>query len=285
MRSGFALAAFRKQIEFVLATLLAAGVFGAAANARSIVIDNFTEEVWGDANDGQAVALPFAVDYGSGQQSSVTVQVPDLYSTDADGLAFAAVGLTFTGSPSDALFATFLGGGPPLQVPVVMLSNETEVSRPSNPVDQASNFKFGNMLADMAPPPPGSPQCDAVGISTYCYGPYSSSVMFQFIDLSSTGTAGDFELVLECGALCRNIGFNLAGLSFSADDFDPAAPPSQLVDYSLGTSFGPLHPGTFDFVFRSAALPEPATWGSMLIGFALAGAVLRRQRKPGLLAS
>jgi hypothetical protein len=106
------------------------------------------------------------------------------------------------------------------------------------------------------------------------------SVMFQFTDLSSSGNPGDFELILTCGELCGNIGFNLAGQSFSADDFNPNAPlPPNLVSYSLGDQNELFHPGTWDFIFRNAALPEPSTWASMLLGFGLLGCALRRQRR------
>ena len=250
-----------------------------SAQARSIVIDINTSEVWSDADEGNAVQLPFPVDYGAGPQSSVTVHLPTSFSTIIDGLNFAVVGLTFTNSPADNLFATVDGGAFGVDVPGLRLSNETETSRPTDPVDDASIFDFGNVVQASMPPPPfgASAGCDVVGISMSCYGPMEDSAVFHFIDLSSIGKPGDFELVLACSDLCGNIGFNLAGLSFSADDFDPTQAPTELVSYSLGQQNEAFHQGTWDFVFRSpTGVPEPDSWVTMLLGFGLLGIAFRR---------
>jgi hypothetical protein len=139
------------------------------------------------------------------------------------------------------------------------------------------------MPLSIAPPPPGSPDCDVTGITTVCYGPFSGSAKFQFTDLSSSGAAGDFELLLLCDGSCENIGFSLGGLNFSSTSFDPAAAPSQLVSYTTGFVDGNIAQGTFDFIFRNTSgVPEPSTWASMLLGFAFMGVALRRERKRSL---
>lgn len=255
-----------------------------AQAGRGISIDINTTEIWSDADNAQVVPLEFPVNYGNGLQSSVVTQLPDSFSTNISGLNFAVVGLTFTGSPSDTLFATVNGSDNGTDVPGLRLSNSTEQSTPFNPVDDASIFTFGNVFpADMAPPSDTS-DCDISGVATYCYGPMTDSATFTFIDRSSDGNPGDFELIVECGELCGNIGFNLGGLSFSADDFDPnGVLPSQLVDFSVGDQNELFHPGTWDFLFRnSAPVPEPGTWAMMLLGFGGIGAAMRRQgkRKP-----
>ena len=290
MRSGSWTRLLSVRRDFLCAALLILFSLGLAAGpahaGRGIVIDNFTTEVWTDAGTGDTVALPFAVNYGSGPQSNVTVQLPTSFSTNIGGLNFAVVGLTFTGSPSDSLFATINGSTFGQDVPGLRLSNATETSTPMHPVDTASIFQFGNVSpADMAPPPFGqSATCDVSGISMACYGPMTDSALFHFIDLSSTGNPGDFELILECGSLCGNIGFHLGGLSFSADDFNPANAPSQLVSYQLGEQNPSFHAGIWDFVFRNASpVPEPSTWASMLLGFGLLGMVLRRQARRKML--
>ena len=257
-----------------------------AQAGRGISIDENTTEIWSDAEHAQVVPLEFPVNYGNGLQSSVIVQLPDGFNTDISGLNFAVVGLTFTGSPSDSLFATVNGSNDGTDVPGFRMSNSTEQSTPFNPVDEASIFTFGNVSpADMAPPSDTS-DCDVSGISTFCYGPMTDSATFTFIDRSSDGNPGDFELIVECGLLCGNIGFNLDGLSFSADDFDPnGVLPSQLISFSVGDQNEFFHPGTWDFLFQnSASVPEPATWAMMLLGFGVIGAARRRQarRKPQL---
>ena len=274
----------RKRLEFVwIVSLVVFGLglaSGPAQAGRTVVIDNNTDEVWSDAENAQIVPLSFPVNYGSGLQSNVSVQLPLAFSSSG----FAAVGLTFTGSPSDILFATVAGGGSGIpQVPGLRMSNPTETSTPANPVDDASIFNFGTVTnADMAPPPPGSPLCEvSSGGIRMCYGPITNYASFQFVDESSSGNPGDFELILQCTSGCGNIGFNLGGFNFSADDFNPNAPlPPQLVSYSLGNQNQLFHPGTWTFLFRNpSSVPEPGTWGYMLAGFALIGTVLRRQRK------
>ena len=283
---GCGLSALKNRLELVFtAVLIVFGIAVAASPAqavRGVVIDNNTDEIWSDAEDAQVVPLSFPVNYGAGLKSNVTVQLPLSYSSSG----FAAVGLTFTGAPSDALFAT-VGGSNGLQVPGLRMSNATETSTPANPVDDASIFSFGTVInADMPPPPPGSPSCEMSGISTLCYGPITNAATFQFVDESASGNAGDFELILTCSG-CANIGFNLGGVNFSADDFDPnALLPPQLVSYSLGDQNELFHPGTWTFLFRNpAAVPEPSTWASMLVGFGLIGAGIRRQRRPKLRVS
>lgn len=276
-----------KRLGFVHAALLLVLGLGLATTpvkaGRGVPIDVNTTEIWGDADNAQVVPLPFAVNYGAGPQSNLIVQLPPSFTDQPGGPAFAAVGLTFAGSPSDVLFAKVIGSSDPFQqVPAVRLSNATETSTPMHPVGEASNFDFGVAYnLDMAPPADTS-DCDISGISMACYGPMTDSAIFQFIDRSAFGNSGDFELVLQCINECTNIGFNLAGLNFSADDFDPnAAQPPQFVSFTPGESNFPGAHGIWTFLFTSpAAVPEPGSWALMLLGFGLLGINLRRAGKP-----
>ncbi len=277
---GCEMPAVRKRVEFVFAALLILLAIGVAASpaqaVRGVVIDNNTEEIWSDAEDAQVVPLSFPVNYGAGLKSNVTVQLPLSFS----GSGFAAVGLTFTGAPSDALFATVAGSNGS-QLPGMRMSNPTETSTPANPVDDASIFTFGLITNDdMAPPPPGTSSCEvSSGGIRMCYGPMINDATFQFVDESASGSPGDFELILTCASGCGNIGFNLNGLNFSADDFDPNAPlPPNLVSYSLGDQNELFHSGTWTFLF-SNAVPEPSSWAMMLVGFGLIGTAVRKARK------
>jgi hypothetical protein len=257
----------------LLATGLLCGL-PAAADARRIVIDGnqygTTYEVSTDAEDGTAVALPFPVNYGAGLQSDLIVNLGGCCLGGVNEPPYVPVGLTFANSPGDSLFAWVLKEQ--FVDSSVRLSNEQQTSTPLDPVDQASIFDFGMaFLITGGPPHVAGPGTGNLGF----YSPFFGSAHVQFTDLSGSGLSGDFGLALVCSGICTNIGFNLAGLNFSSQLFDPLAPPPQLVSHQIGQGGS-----SFNFVFRNnAAVPEPATWVSMLLGFGLLGAMFRRQRK------
>jgi hypothetical protein len=245
-----------------------------AAEARRTVIDGnqygTTYEVSTDAEDGTTVALPFGVNYGSGLQSDVIVNLGGCCLGGVNEPPYVPVGLTFANSPGDSFFAWVLQEQ--FVDSSVHLSNAQQTSTPLDPVDQASIFDFGMaFLITGGPPQVAGPGTGNLGF----YSPFFGSALIQFTDLSGSGAAGDFGLALTCSGICTNIGFNLAGLNFSSALFDPAAAPAQLVSYNLGQGTS-----SFNFVFRNnTAVPEPGTWLSMLFGFGLLGAVFRRQRR------
>lgn len=263
-----------------LAAGMAATCASVPAQARSIVIDINTSEIIGDANNGDAVPLAFPINYGAGLKSGVIINLSDSCCTLVNGAPTYVAGMSVAGSPGDSFFANLFSDGTQRYLPAVSLSNATETSRPTKPVDQASNFRFGTMQAPISPLPPGSPQCDYIGISTYCYGPLSGAANFLFTDLSATGVTGDFGLTLVCNSVCANIGFSLNGLNFSANSYNPLAPPTQLVSADVVRNGNFITSSTFNFVFRNAApVPEPATWAMMLLGFGMIGFAVRRQQR------
>lgn len=77
----------------------------------------------------------------------------------------------------------------------------------------------------------------------------------------------------------------LRGLEPSAlilyGDTVTAATNPIVVTFNLDTAIGSLDEARF-FV-RQAAVPEPATWAMMIVGFALSGVALRRTRNTGRL--
>lgn len=236
---------------------------GTPASARFIVVDTNWTEVQGDADNGQSVNLSFPVDYGTGAQTAVTVNIADAPS------GTSPVGLTFADGSS--LWANLYNASNGSHV--LMTANDSATSSPRYPVSSASIFRFGSM-PDMAF---GSP-CDVIDGHSYCYATFSGTASFQFTDLSSSGMLGDFGLTLFCESLCSDIGFNLGGLSFDANSFDPAAAPSQLVSSNVVRNGNFILSSSFEFVFRNA-VPEPATWASMLLGFGLLGGAMRRERR------
>ncbi|HEY6602959.1 MAG TPA: PEPxxWA-CTERM sorting domain-containing protein [Xanthobacteraceae bacterium] len=262
------------------ALLLATGLLCAMstpAEARRTVIDGnqygSTYEVSTDLEDGQTIPLPFAVNYGAGLQSDVIINLGPCCLGSVNEPPVVPVGLTFANSPGDHLFATVLKEQ--FVDSSVHLSNDQQISTPLDPVDQASIFDFG-MAFLITGGPPQVP--DAQNPNLGFYSPFFGSAYARFSDLSGSGAPGDFGLALVCSGICTTIGFNLAGLNFSSGLFDPAAAPSQLVSYNVGQEGS-----SFNFVFRNAAaVPEPATWLSMLIGFGFLGAALRQQRRKAL---
>jgi len=259
------------------ALLLAAVLLSGAstdADARRTVIDGnqygSTYEVSTDLEDAQTIPLSFAVDYGSGLQSDVTINLGGCCLGGVNDPPYLPVGMTFTNSPSDFLFAWVLKEQ--FVDSSVHVSNSQQTSTPLDPVDQASIFDFG-MAFLITGGPPAVP--DAQNPILGFYSPFFGSASVTFTDLSSSGAPGDFGLQLLCNGICTNIGFNLAGLSFSSQLFDPLAPPQQLVSYQVGQGSS-----AFNFIFRNnAAVPEPATWLSMLLGFTVLGVALRRERR------
>ena len=280
--------ALKRRLDCVCALVLVALGLGLAAGPamadRGVPIDNNTYEIWSDADNAQTMSLPFAVNYGAGPQSSVAVQLPSSFTSQPSGPALAAVGLTFTSSPLDVLFAKVIGGSDPSQQrPAVRLSNATEASTPLHPVGEASTFDFGVAYNLDGPAPVDTSDCDTSGITMACYGPMTDSAIFQFVDKSGSGNPGDFELILQCINECTNIGFNLGGLNFSADDFNPSAPqPPQFISFTpIQSNFGGAN-GIWTFLFTNpAAVPEPGSWVLMLIGFGLIGIALRRRARHG----
>ena len=260
--------------------LLFAALFAgmpSAAEARRTVIDGnqygTTYEVSTDAEDGSTVALPFAVNYGAGLQSGVTINLGGCCLGGVNEPPYVQVGLTFTNSPQDTFFAWLLQEQ--FIDSSVHLSNAQQTSTPLDPVDQASIFDFGMaFLITGGPPQVPGPGTGDLGF----YSPFFGSAYMQFTDLSGSGAPGDFGLSLVCNGICTNIGFNLGGLNFSSALFNPAAPPPQLVSHQIGQGAS-----SFNFVFRNnSAVPEPGTWLSLLVGFGLLGAMFRRQRRRAL---
>jgi len=226
----------------------------APAEARRTVIDEndfgLSFEVTGDAENGEIVHLPFAIDFGTGLQSTASITMgPCCLPADTEDF----VGINF--SPDDYIFATLLLHVDSGQSPesAVRLSNEQETSTPLDPVDAASIFEFGITQPFTFVPGFPTEETGSVGFYTDLFG----SALIQFSDLSASGAPGDFELLLSCSGSCTSIGFSLNGQSFSS------------LDQPDGSS-------VFRFIFRnSTSVPEPGTWVMMLLGFGAAGFALR----------
>ncbi|WP_246167336.1 PEPxxWA-CTERM sorting domain-containing protein [Sphingomonas piscis] len=116
---------------------------------------------------------------------------------------------------------------------------------------------------------------------------YPLSVEFAFTN--PLGTASDtitgqsfgfYQLLTSCGLIAGGCGrvvwdgpqtFNFgAGGSFSL----------ALNNVTFGTPGSSAVGGTFTLLSTTAAVPEPATWAMMLLGFGGIGYSMRRRRKP-----
>ena len=106
----------------------------------------------------------------------------------------------------------------------------------------------------------------------------------------SSGPATDAATTLIFGTLGLLSGVTLNGQMFNlkvADDYNfasldpipltPGATNTLVVSGIAGQSGGGSYAGTLTFG-NTAAVPEPATWATMLLGLAAAGWMLRRKR-------
>jgi hypothetical protein len=282
------------------ARLVGAALVGAIASspsdARRVVVDFDTFDVFGDAVNGDVVDLAGGIDYGVGLQSQVVVGLPNGFpSSGLQSGATSTVGLGIIGAPGDSFFASLTNYGFNGGTPIVYLSNQTQLANVNlPPPNLVSEFFFGLGFFgqnSVFPVPPGEINENYVATA--------GAAVFQFLDLSASGVQGDFGLNLVCAEACIDIGFNLAGVSFSSSTFNPATAPAQLTSFSFGqgsasvTNPAPLAPrspllsqafagresSSFSFVFRNApsAVPEPGTWAMMLVGFGAVGWAMRRK--------
>ena len=169
----------------------------------------------------------------------------------------------------------------------------------------AATFAFAGTTTNDTPPPMPSPLCspgmvrvafssaNATVTGASNFGGFSPSLGHCLSLPPSSYSGGVFDLTFDAGDVLSG---NYSGF------FTPTATPGVLnstVDYVvtggtgrfLGATGGFQGVGTLDRTvprpFTSVALkgslslpavPEPATWGLMILGFGLAGASLRRRR-------
>ncbi|GAA3894525.1 hypothetical protein GCM10022276_12090 [Sphingomonas limnosediminicola] len=257
-------------VRAIFAAIIVATAAG-VAEGRGIVIDFFPDGgamigQLGDLDSGDTQPLSLIANYGTGPQDSITADYNDQI---LFGPAIIPVTLALSNSPGDFLYAHVSNTFAFPVTPVVFTGNASGMSSHCNSVGAASIFDIGLS-------PPGAEPADLQGGCGYF--DFIGSARFEFTDLSGSGTDGDFGLSLFCGGVCADIGFHLGSLSFSSAAFDANSTPSQLTSFELGGE-----QSSFSFIFRNAeAVPEPATWASILLGFSFVGMALRQQRRTAL---
>jgi hypothetical protein len=93
--------------------------------------------------------------------------------------------------------------------------------------------------------------------------------LFSFAPSNAPGTVGGFALTIDClSGSCFDQSYSVRIADQSLDCFDSECLPS---------SGGNASTLTLTFPGLASAVPEPATWAMMLLGFGFVGAALRRQ--------
>ena len=115
---------------------------------------------------------------------------------------------------------------------------------------------------------------------------FTGSLMSSFTSQLLTGSAASATLSsfisstnqLFTGTLLNTATFGSIGTSTGTSLIAGATPFSTTVRYDL--TFNGAAAGTFNGTVNLAgtAVPEPATWGMMIVGFGLMGGVLRRRK-------
>lgn len=143
-----------------------------------------------------------------------------------------------------------------------------------------TNYNWGNLFSSLTASQTviinvlGSSVTEGSGAN---FNPVSASVIWNFSQASSV-TVGNFSgSILATGATVNQTGSNIYG-SVAAQIF------KQTAEVHLGNFTGDaryLPPPTNDV----GAVPEPASWMTMLAGFGIIGSLIRRQRRRERLAA
>lgn len=114
---------------------------------------------------------------------------------------------------------------------------------------------------------------------------YNSGLMSAFTTNTITGATATISSYLDAanglftGGLLQSAGFTSGPTVFTGSNLVSAAGPfSETVKYSLNFTGGAG--SNFNGTANLTAVPEPATWAMMLIGFGALGFAMRRRRAP-----
>jgi hypothetical protein len=136
---------------------------------------------------------------------------------------------------------------------------------------------------------PTSTAADIVATGKYAPAVVSPSTPFDDFDTLPMTVLGT-GLELAAGSYFLVIGAPPAGASW-VGDFEANAPATLAPGFSLGSYFFGVHAATpqatfgaedgfrYDFALITSGAPEPGAWSLMVMGFGLAGAVLRRRAR------
>ena len=126
---------------------------------------------------------------------------------------------------------------------------------------------------------------------TNVYFPREGIFILYDVPIVFNGVAGTGEIAFNSPVLAGGLGLNVEGvgaLSFQGDSLFSGyeATPTFVPGEYVGTD-GVFGPTIYNISIRnvSAAVPEPATWAMMLLGFGAIGVSARRRRKAVLAAA
>ena len=134
----------------------------------------------------------------------------------------------------------------------------------------------------------GNPFTEILNFSNTLAGVYS-------ITLSTTAVSSASDIDFFSSADCAGCGIFLSGgdivgmLQLGADidnddvNEDYRLDTGLLADGSYTLTFVGRGSGSFGGAVAFSAVPEPSTWGMMLLGFGAVGFAMRRRRRPALL--
>ena len=178
------------------------------------------------------------------------------------------------------LGAAALGIGTGANAAVTIDAGTTVTTSP--PLDSPTGFDFGYTDSSS-----GSPFTETLNFTNSLSGAYS-------ITLSTTASSAGSDIDFFASAACPTCGIFLSGgsivgmLQLGADvDNDDVNEDYRLDTGLLGNgsytlSFIGNGSGSFGGNVSFSAVPEPATWGMMLLGFGAVGYAMRRRRRPAL---
>lgn len=113
---------------------------------------------------------------------------------------------------------------------------------------------------------------NSLAANSYKYFGYNTATN-AFVSASVPGSVGNYSGILAGANAALNNGFFFDPLPGDADPAGTGA-DGKYAFYDTGPSGN--NPGTFTSV-TIAAVPEPATWAMMLLGFGMVGFALRRR--------
>lgn len=123
------------------------------------------------------------------------------------------------------------------------------------------------------------------GIMNFTFDAPVAGVLAEFVWSSAIDKTFTMSAYGASGQLLERLSFNAADPNYSKGFYGFERATNDISRFEIqGYYFGARNLSTFT-ADATAAVPEPATWAMMILGFGFAGSALRRRRSHGLLAA